>query len=157
MSLLKEALKAEILLKLKTKLVKNKKSSFGDFLDKLDLDEKEILLGFKLEELFDFSSLEKETKVEEEKIESKSLIGDETAYKGKILQFLKESGLGESGRGFLTSEIVEKCGGDNATARTALATLQTEKLIGSTGKTRSLRWIVKELYKQANDKFLKDA
>jgi hypothetical protein len=158
MSFLKEAFRGEILAKIKTKLLKQKKLSLGDFLQKLEQDEKDLFMGFQLEELFDFSALEKEAKAEEKKTESKALVTDEGAYKGKILSFLKEGGLGigEKDRGFSTSEIVEVCGGDNAMARKTLNLLQEEKLVDSTGKTKSLRWVIKELHKQAQERYLKE-
>lgn len=156
MSFLKEAFRGEILAKIKTKLLKQKKLSLGDFLQKLEQDERDLFIQFQLEELFDFSVLEKETKAEEKKTDNKALISDESEYKTKILSFLKKSGLGESGRGFSTSEVVESCGGDNATARTILNILVQEKVVDSTGKTRNLRWVVKELHKQAMEKLLKE-
>lgn len=150
----KDILKTDLLSAIKTKLIKQSKNTLRAFIDSLPKQEQDLFLEYKVEELFDLSVLQKETKAEEKK-STPSVAVNKDEYVEKVTQFLKEGGVGESGRGYKTSEISEACGGDDDTTRKTLSTLAEEKKVFSTGKTRKMRWVHWDNKKAAEVAFAK--
>lgn len=154
MTMLMQALQAELLVAIKNKLLKSPKVSLEEFLQSLPDQERKVMLGFKIEEIFDLSVLKKETKAEEKR-STPSVAVNKDEYAEKVLSFLKEGGVGESGRGYKTSEISEACGGDDDSTRKTLAVLADDKKTFSTGKTRKMRWVHWDNKKAAETAFAK--
>lgn len=155
MSIFQQTAKAQLLLSLQTKILAASEMTLGEFLQKgLPDNEKNLLLGFKIGEIFP----QPEVEVKEEKKDVKTHIPTEAEgeYKEKVLKFLKDSGLGDSLRGFKTEDIVSACAGDTNVARKVLGELQKDRLVYSTGKTRGLRWVAKEFEKKAEANWLKE-
>ena len=161
MQLFQQAAKAQILVTLKdkifaaAKLKEDKQPTLGEFLSSgLSEEEKNLLLGFKIGQIFS-EQQPVETKKEEKKTERTHVpVGSEADYKAKVLKFLKGGGLGESLCGFKTGEIVAECGGDTTVARKVLEQLHKDKEVDSNGNTQGKRWVAKEYAKKANENWL---
>lgn len=150
----KDALKVDLLVAIKTKLIKKSKCSLDEFISSLSDQERKLFLDYKVEELFDLSVLQKETKSEEKKSVA-SVAVNKDDFAGKVHQFLKEAGVGESLRGYSTNEIAEACGADADITRKTLSALADEKKVFSTGKTRKMRWVHWDNKKAAETAFAK--
>lgn len=125
----------------------NKDLSFQDVFTKLKYDQKfDWLLDLKINDIFKYKEIKKIRK---------EFVEDLEEYQKTILKFLEDNGIGESGRGFSTSEILDKIGGNANSLRNILNELLDKNIVFSTGETQGKKWIIVKYKKQAYNRYNK--
>lgn len=84
------------------------------------------------------------------------VVENEEEYDIKILKFLEKNGLGPSGKGYSTAEILKVLGGNSAVLRHRLLLLKEDKKIEGIGRTRNKTWVIFSLKDKAIAKFNKE-
>lgn len=119
----------------------NKDLTFEEVFEKLKTESKfEWLIKLKIKDIFKYKDL---------KVIKKEHVEDIEEYEKKVIKFLEDNGVGESGRGFSTTEILNDIGGNQNTLRNLLNVLFENNTVFSTGETQGKKWVLGKFKKLA--------
>lgn len=143
-AIIEESLKKKLVEKFRDKLLLNANLEIENFLFNLSEIDKISFFKLKITDVFNITTPNRLYN---------ELINDEILYTEKILKYLEKIKLGNQGRGVLSKDILENVGGNPTILRNILLNLDKNKLVFSTGKTRTKSWVLIKYKSEASKKW----